>query len=101
LCSARWAVTNSSSPSGVVRTAIQTTLTCGLPSGLSVTRVASVPYPNQRARVPVEFHDADTTPERAPGLRERLQGADDTCLHAGLLDTAREPARRRRDRPGD
>ena len=44
LCSARCAVTNSS-PSGVDRNATQTSDTCGLPSGLIVTRVASAPLP--------------------------------------------------------
>ena len=49
LCSARWAVT-SSSPSGVDRSATQTRLTWGLPSGLSVISVASTPFPmNSRA----------------------------------------------------
>src|SRR5829696_9211527 len=47
--SARCAET-SSSPSGVDSSATQTTVACGLPSGLMVTRVASMPSPmNSRA----------------------------------------------------
>jgi hypothetical protein len=52
--SARCADT-SSSPSGVDSSAIQTTDTCGLPSGLTVTNVASVPAPMSSRAVSSSF----------------------------------------------
>src|SRR6476646_8590399 len=87
----RWALT-SSSPSGVDCSATQTSDTCGLPSGLMVTSVASAPAPMSARAESSSFMISCTAPARVSfpfGVRQAVERGDDFGLDAVLVEAQR------------